>query len=204
MGGPLDPLRQLRAQYVGLSHIHLRQQLAPRVWYAGSLSRCDYSEREEKGYNLVTLKEPGVRSDLSDLVVDFRVSPTPSMVELHAVYEGGEYRFAAPVDSSRLKHARVKVVVTVAKGLHESLGREEQDKLRDQLLEANPAELKIKIEHEAETETETSVLTSAKSAEEKLRAYWKLKGEPPLEQQERLIAKLALVEAAVARQAALH
>ena len=41
---PLDPLRGLQAQYVGLSHIHLRQQLAPRVWYAGSLSRCDYSE----------------------------------------------------------------------------------------------------------------------------------------------------------------
>ncbi len=26
----LDPLRRLHAQYVGLSHIHLRQQLAPR------------------------------------------------------------------------------------------------------------------------------------------------------------------------------
>ncbi len=41
---PLDPVRGVQAQYVGLSHIHLRQQLAPRVWYAGSLSRCDYSE----------------------------------------------------------------------------------------------------------------------------------------------------------------
>ena len=30
---PLEPLQQLRAQYVGLSHIHLRQQLAPRAWY---------------------------------------------------------------------------------------------------------------------------------------------------------------------------
>ena len=38
---PLDPLRNLKAQYVGLSHVHLRQQLAPRVWYSGSLSRCD-------------------------------------------------------------------------------------------------------------------------------------------------------------------
>jgi len=44
---PLDPLRSLKAQYVGLSHIHLRQQLAPRIWYAGSLSRCDYSEVED-------------------------------------------------------------------------------------------------------------------------------------------------------------
>src|SRR2546427_9698044 len=32
---PLEPLRRLQAQYVGLSHIHLRQQLALRVWYSG-------------------------------------------------------------------------------------------------------------------------------------------------------------------------
>jgi exonuclease SbcD len=32
---PFDPLHGLRAQYVGLSHIHLRQQLAPRIWYTG-------------------------------------------------------------------------------------------------------------------------------------------------------------------------
>jgi DNA repair exonuclease SbcCD nuclease subunit len=37
---PLDPLLRLQAQYVGLSHIHLRQQLAPRVWYAGSRPSC--------------------------------------------------------------------------------------------------------------------------------------------------------------------
>src|SRR5579863_1922532 len=76
---PLAPLRHLQAQYVGLSHIHLRQQLAPRVWYVGSLSRCDYSEEEDKGYHLVTLKEPRLQVDFSDLDVDFRVSPTRRM-----------------------------------------------------------------------------------------------------------------------------
>ena len=87
---PLEPLRSLKAQYVGLSHVHLRQQLAPRIWYAGSLSRCDYSEVEDKGYHLVTLNSPELRLDLSDLNVEFRVSPTRRMVELHAVYEDGE------------------------------------------------------------------------------------------------------------------
>ena len=117
----------MQAQYVGLSHIHLRQQLAPRVWYAGSLSRCDYSEVEDKGYHLVTLTEPEIRPDLSDLRIDFRLSPTRRMVELHALYENGEFRFSEPVDPSRLKDSRVKVVVTVAKGLHEALSREEQE-----------------------------------------------------------------------------
>ncbi|MHB8655581.1 MAG: metallophosphoesterase family protein [Terriglobia bacterium] len=193
----LEPLRQLRAQYVGLSHIHLRQQLAPRVWYVGSLSRCDYSETEEKGYHLVTLKEPEPRADLSDVDVAFRVSPTRRMVELRAVYEDGEYQFASPLDVGKLKDSRVKVVVTVGKGLHESLSREEQDRLRAQLLGGNPAELKVKIEHEPDAKPETAALSSARSAEEKLRAYWELKGAPSVEEQARLVAKLTQVEAAV-------
>jgi DNA repair exonuclease SbcCD nuclease subunit len=156
---PLDPLRGLQAQYVGLSHIHLRQQLAPRVWYAGSLSRCDYSEQEDKGYHLVTLKEPVLRPDLSDVDVQFRLSPTRNMVELRAVYEGGEFHFKNPPDPARLIDARVKLVVTVAKGLHESLSREEQARLRDQLLEAKPAELKVKIEHEPEDPAQTAPLS---------------------------------------------
>ena len=197
---PLDPLRRLEAQYVGLSHIHLRQQLAPRVWYAGSLSRCDYSEEEDKGYHLVTLNEPSLKSDLSDLDVSFRVSPTRRMVELQAIFEGGEFHFSHSPDPARLKDARVKLVVTVAKGLHESLGREDQERLRERLLEANPAELKVKIEHEPETTIETAPLSVARAAEDKLRAYWALKGAPPAGQQQRLLSKLAQVESAVLSQ----
>ena len=74
---PLDPLRNLMAQYIGLSHVHLCQQLAPRIWYAGSLSRCDYSEVEDKGYHLVTLHAPEVRPDLSDMDIEFRRSGRP-------------------------------------------------------------------------------------------------------------------------------
>jgi len=197
---PLEPLRGLEAQYVGLSHIHLRQQLAPRIWYAGSLSRCDYSELEDKGYHLVTLREPVPKPNLSDLDVQFRVSPTRGMVELQAVYENGEFRFKNAPDPARLNDARVKLVVTVAKGLHESLSREEQAKLREQLLKAQPAELKVKIEHEPEGPTETAPLSLAKTAEDKLRAYWALKGEPPVDRQERLLAKLAQVESSVLAQ----
>ena len=197
---PLDPVRGLQAQYVGLSHIHLRQQLAPRVWYAGSLSRCDYSEQEDKGYHLVTLKEPVLRPDLSDLDIQFRRSPTRNMVELRAIYEGGEFHFKNPPDPASLSDARVKLVVTVAKGLHESLSREEQARLREQLLKANPAELKVKIEHEPEEPSEIAPLSLAKTAEGKLRAYWALKGEPPVERQERLLAKLARIESDVLTQ----
>ena len=190
---PLEPLRRLQTQYVGLSHIHLRQQLEPRVWYSGSLSRCDYSEVEDKGYHLVTLRAPELRPDLSDLQIDFRVSPTRRMVELHAVYEDGELRLPERLDLVELKDARVKVVVRVPKGPG-LLSREEQENLREKLLAASPAELKVKIEHDPDIPAEPGPLAAARSAEEKLRAYWAMKGAPPPERLERLVAKLAALE----------
>ncbi|MGD0325762.1 MAG: metallophosphoesterase [Terriglobia bacterium] len=194
---PLDPLRSLKAQYVGLSHIHLRQELAPRVWYAGSLSRCDYSEVEDKGYHLVTLNAPELRPDLSDLDIEFRVSPTRRMVELRAVYENGELRLPDNLDPLTLKDSRVKVVVTVPNGPDHVLSREQQDNLKEKLLAANPTELKVKIEHDAELPAEPAPIAAARSAEEKLRAYWTMKGSPPADRQERLLTKLAEVEKAV-------
>jgi DNA repair exonuclease SbcCD nuclease subunit len=187
----------LKAQYVGLSHVHLRQQLAPRIWYAGSLSRCDYSEVEDKGYHLVTLNAPELCPDLSDLTVDFRMSPTRKMVELHAVYEDGELQLPHNLDPLTLKDSRVKVVVTVPNGPDHLLSREQQENLRGKLLAANPAELKVKIEHGAELPVESGPIATAHSAEEKLRAYWTMKGIPPVDRQERLLTKLAEVEKTV-------
>ena len=194
---PLDPLRGLKAQYVGLSHVHLRQQLAPRVWYAGSLSRCDYSEVENKGYHLVTLNGPELCPDLSDLDVEFRLSPTRRMVEIHAAYENGDLRLPDDLDPATLKDSRVKVVVTVPNGPDHLLSREQQETLREKLLAANPAELKVKIEHDADPASEPAPIAAAHSAEEKLRAYWTMNGAPPIDRQKRLMVKLAEVENAV-------
>jgi DNA repair exonuclease SbcCD nuclease subunit len=194
---PLDLLRSLRAQYVGLSHVHLRQQLAPRIWYAGSLSRCDYSEVEDKGYNLVTLNSPELRPDLSDLDVEFRVSPTRRMVELHAVFDNGELRLPDNLDLVTLKDSRVKVVVTVPNGPDHLLSREQQENLREKLLAAGPAELKVKIEHNADLPAEAAPIAAARSAEEKLRAYWAMKGTPPADRQDRLLTKLGNIEKGV-------
>jgi DNA repair exonuclease SbcCD nuclease subunit len=192
---PLEPLRDLAAQYVGLSHIHLRQQLAPRVWYSGSLSRCDYSETEEKGYHLVRLNGTEVRPDGSDLNVEFRISPTRRMMQIHVHYENGEFHLPKALAFEKLKDSRVKLVVTVAKGAHQKLGREAQEDLRQRLLAAQPAELNVKIEREPEAEEVAVPVSQAHSAEGKLRAYWDIKGAPPSEQQERLLAKLAHLEA---------
>ena len=191
----LEPLRALAGQYVGLSHIHLRQQLAPRLWYSGSLSRCDYSETEEKGYHLVHLNGWEVRPDGSDLDLEFRISPTRRMMQIHVRYEDGEFHLPKALALEKLKDSRVKLVVTVANGAHQKLGREAQEDLRQRLLAVQPAELNVKIEREAEAEDVALPVSQAHSAEEKLRAYWDIKGAPPSEQQERLLAKLAHLEA---------
>ena len=115
------------------------------------------------------------------------------MVELHGVYEDGELRLPERLDLVDLKDARLKVVARVPKGPG-LLSREEQENLREKLLAASPAELKVKIEHDPDLSTEPGPITTARSAEEKLRAYWAVRGAPPLERQERLVAKLAALE----------
>jgi hypothetical protein len=91
----------------------------------------------------------------------------------------------------------VKVVVSVPSGPDHLLSREQQDNLKQKLLAANPTELKVKIEHDADLPSEPAPIAVARSAEEKLRAYWTMKGSPPADRQERLLAKLAEVEKAV-------
>jgi hypothetical protein len=74
------------------------------------------------------------------------------------------------------------------------LSREQQENLREKLLAANPAELKVKIEHDADLPAEPAPIAAAHSAEEKLRAYWAMKGVPSADRQEQLLAKSAEVE----------
>jgi len=119
------------------------------------------------------------------------------MIELHAVYEDGELRLPDNLDLVTLKDSRVKVVVTVPNGPEHLLSREQQDVLREKLLAANPAELKVKIEHDADIPAEPAPIAAAHSAEEKLRAYWMMKGTPPADRQVRLLAKLAEAAKAV-------
>ena len=145
----------------------------------------------------MTLNGPELCPDLSELKIEFRRSPTRRMVALHAVYEDGRLRLPDNLDLLTLKDTRVKVVVTVPNGPDCQLSREQQENLREKLLAANPAELKVKTEHDADLAAEPAPIAAAHSAEEKLRAYWTMKGAPPADRQERLLTKLAEVEKAV-------
>ena len=91
----------------------------------------------------------------------------------------------------------MKVVVTVPNGPDHLLSREQQENLREKLLAASPAELKVKIEHDPDLPAEPAPIATARSAEEKLRAYWAMKGSPPADRQERLLDKLAELETMV-------
>ena len=142
----------------------------------------------------MTLNGPEISPDLSDLDVEFRRSPTRRMIELHASYEDGKLHLPDNLDLATLKDSRVKLVVTVPNGPDHGLTRDQQENLREGLIAANPSELKVKIEHEPELTVQPAPIVAAHSAEEKLRAYWTMKGTPPVDRQERLLAKLAEVE----------
>ncbi len=119
------------------------------------------------------------------------------MVEIKADFENGELRLPKDLDPVALKDSRVKVVVRVPNGPDRLLSREQQENLKEKLLAVGPAELKVKIEHDTELAPQPAPISLARSAEEKLRAYWGMKGLPPADRQERLLAKLAKVEAGV-------
>jgi hypothetical protein len=86
------------------------------------------------------------------------------------------------------------LIYIVPNGPDRLLSREQQENLREKLFGASPAELKVKIEHDADFPAEPAPIAAARSAEEKIRAHWAMKGSPPVDRQERLLAKLAEVE----------
>jgi hypothetical protein len=122
------------------------------------------------------------------------------LTELQVRYEDGEFQLPTGFDRASLKDSRVKVIVTVAQHTVQSLSRDEQNRLRDMLFDAKPAELKMKIEHEPEAAQAEPGVSSARSAAEKLRAYWEIRKAPPAEQQLRLLAKLGDIEAMLAKE----
>lgn len=59
-----DELAALGVDYGALGHIHLRQEVGPRIWYAGSPWRNDFSETElSKGWHLVDLGQAAEADD---------------------------------------------------------------------------------------------------------------------------------------------
>ena len=75
--------------------------------------------------------------------------------------------------------------------------RQQQEAIREKLLAAAPAELKLKIEHDAVASAAPAPIAAARSAEDKLRAYWAMKGLPKTARQARLLTKLSELEAKV-------
>lgn len=66
---PAD-LLEVGAAYVALGHVHLAQEwFDGRVAYSGSPNRCNFGEKEAKGWRLVTLTDEGefVRNDFREL-----------------------------------------------------------------------------------------------------------------------------------------
>jgi len=48
-----EDLAIIGADYYGLGHIHMAQEIAPRMWYAGSTYHVNFGETEKKSFNMI-------------------------------------------------------------------------------------------------------------------------------------------------------
>jgi exonuclease SbcD len=209
-----DDLAALGVDYVALSHVHLGQEMAPGIWYAGSPSRSNFGEADQKGHLIVDVL-PGQLPQ-----VHRRLTPARRFVTLRARWEieegrgwvwdpeGSEAERAALVDG-----AEVRVLVTLpeeaaetcpterlaaeltAHGAHAvAIERRVIPQIR-QRLDALPGD---------GTVSGSEQFLRARGAGEKLAMLWRVRGDqaPPAEQQTRCLARLAALEEAAIQEAA--
>jgi len=75
----LDDIRYREFDYVALGHVHTPQKIKKNVYYAGSIERIDFSERDEnKGFLLVELSNninvKEIRLHCRDMIVPKRIN----------------------------------------------------------------------------------------------------------------------------------
>ena len=97
-------LTALGCDYSGASHIHLCQEMAPGIWYAGSPARSAFGEEDEKGYLIVDVA-PGLPPQ-----VHRRLTPARRFVTIEARWADGRWDVAVP----EVAGAEVRIRATIA------------------------------------------------------------------------------------------
>lgn len=198
----LEDLALARADFYALGHVHMGNEWdiagAPAV-YPGSPRRTAFGELEPKGY--VVIEFDGRR-----LVGWERVeTPATPMLHLHAewvdehvclpgdqVAPAGLYGVsAADIDACRGAEVRLRYHVEVA---HREAARADALELRDKLLAAGAAMVKVEEELVVETRARTLAVAQAPTLAEKLDALWSARGWDPGARREALLAKVHQLE----------
>jgi exonuclease SbcD len=170
-------LLDVGAAYVALGHVHMTQEWAGgRVAYSGSPHRCNYGEREAKGWRLVTLDDAG-----EFVANEFRELPARRMVFLEADFTGAgpgdlsEESVSWPHDA-RLADVRDALVRFRYRVRAEDLHRVNEELIRTALRRAGAHEVKLEAIVEAEVRVRSAEIVQTQSLTEKVEAFWRAKG----------------------------
>jgi exonuclease SbcD len=104
---------RLPVDYVALGHIHLAQEVAPRVHYAGSPSPHAFDEEDPKGWWLVGLGDVGPEGDMHMVRIP---SPAPPVYTLDARYENGAWSLSHDY-MQIVEGAEIRVRVSIPEAL---------------------------------------------------------------------------------------
>lgn len=184
-------LQALGVDYCAGSHIHLAQEMAPGIWYAGSPSRSSFGEEDEKGYLIVDV-ESG-----RPPIVSRRLTPARRFVTVSATWDAATGDFTYDKSIARVPNAEVRLRIEIPE---EAAATCPLDRLLARLKELGAVAVKLEPRILPSTRVRSEAITQAVTTIERLRAYWAtLNGsEPPADQQERCVEKLVALESEIA------
>jgi exonuclease SbcD len=127
---PVIPLSDIDVdpwQHVALGHIHRRQQLGKRCWYAGSPDRLDFSDEGlDKAFSVVSIPDNGQIAKVESVPTPARrfktitVAQGASIVDIESILpkdaDGTIFRIELPPGSDMALSAEVRRVVEAVDG----------------------------------------------------------------------------------------
>jgi exonuclease SbcD len=178
-------LSDLPIDYGALGHLHLRQEVARRCWYAGSTWRNDFGERDPKGWQLVELGEALGPDGRLPLTVEHRLSPCRDFVTL-------AYRWAADEEDGAprwiTRPTAAEIAACAGAEVRMRLTVPEQwvagcpwDAEQQAVRTAGAHRLQVERVVEPRLRVRAPAVAEAPSLDAKLRAYWATLGTPPLD-----------------------
>lgn len=183
-------LSKLSCQVKAIGHIHKAQHIgdpADNIIHVGSLSRCNFSEIEDKGYRIATFD-----SQTGELLeFEFIKNPhAPLLVTEEAVWNQGAREWEITGETNHLEGAEVRVIA-----------RYQEDETPDFLhLQKEYKEFKmaapltIKRNVVPVVRTRAAEVAQAETAIDKLKAYWQKVESPADEHREEIIAIVERIE----------
>lgn len=185
--------------YVALGHIHKAQEFASgRIRYAGSISRGNFGEVEEKGYNLVALSGKGAMP-----TVQARLVPARPMVLIEGDWDAQfkVFQWSEQVTPSAIRGADVRVRARFGDDV-QPLAMEALTGYRQSLEAMGANQVKVEPVVTATVRVRSTEITAAVTPQQKLEAYWVATERPNDETAKRLLSKLSVLTEEVSRAAA--